>query len=94
MKMRIEPPAPIDAYVLVSENWYPDWNATVDGVAASVFRADMSLLSVPVPAGATVVELRFESKAYVVGKTVTFACLFLVLIAAVLPQVWRRRTNG
>lgn len=94
MTMRIEPPAPIDAYVLVSENWYPDWHATVDGEPAPIFRADMSLLSVPVPAGATVVELRFESRPYVVGKTVTLASLLLVIIGISVPQLWRRRTNG
>ena len=94
MNMRIEPPAPTDAYVLVSENWYPDWIATVDGETTPTFRADMALLSIPVPAGATVVELRFESKPFVVGKTVTFASLFLVLIGLCLPPVLRRRTDG
>ena len=81
-------------YVLVSENWYPDWHATVDGESAPTFRADMTLLSVPVPAGASVVELRFESKDYTNGKLVTFACLFLVVIGMFLPKVLRRRTDG
>jgi hypothetical protein len=49
---------------------------------------------VPVPAGASVVELRFESKAYVVGKTVTFVSLLLVVVALLLPQIWRRRANA
>ena len=94
MRMRIEPPAPLDAYVLVSENWYPDWQASVDGAPTPTFRADMSLLSVPVPAGASVVELRFESKAYVVGKAVTFSGLLLVVLVLILPQVRRRRVDG
>ena len=36
-------------HLVVSENWYPDWHATVDGKAAVVRRADHSLLSVDVP---------------------------------------------
>lgn len=94
MRMRIEPPAPADAYVVVSENWYPDWKAAVDGIAAPAFRGNMTLLAVPVPAAASIVELRFESKAYDVGKNVTFASLFFVVLLSILPQLRRRRNDG
>lgn len=39
-------------HLIVSENWYPDWHAEVDGKRAVVRRGDHSLLSVEVPAGA------------------------------------------
>jgi len=94
MSMKIDPPAQQDGYVLVAENWYPDWTATVDGTPAPTFRADMSLLAVPVSEGAVVVQLRFESRAYSVGKTVTFASLALVLLVLIVPQVQRRRSNA
>ena len=40
----------------MSENWYPDWHATVDGKPAQVVRAQFSLMAVPVPAGAQTVQ--------------------------------------
>src|SRR2546421_9438861 len=48
------------SYLLIAENWYPDWEATVDGQPAAVLRGDYSLLTVALPAGAKVVELRSE----------------------------------
>ncbi len=94
MRIRIEPPAPQDGFLVVSENWYPDWNSTVDGSEAPVVRGDMTLITVPVAAGSEMVELRFESSAYHRGKTTTFLSLFLVLLAIFGPRLVRRKADG
>ena len=94
MEIRIEPPAGQDAYLLVGENWYPDWTATVDGAAAPVVRGNVSLITVPVPSGARRVELSFESADYGLGRTVTSASLMLVLLGFVVPSVLRRRSRA
>ncbi len=91
MSIRLEPPAPQDAYLVVSENWYKDWKATVDGVQVPVVRGNVSLITVPVPKGAEKVELRFESGDYSVGRTVTLFGLLIVGVGLVLPGVMRRR---
>jgi len=76
-------PAPSDAVLSVSENFYPDWHATVDGTPVPVVRAQFSLMAVPVPAGARVVELTFRSEAYRRGRVVTLVILGgLLLLAA------------
>lgn len=93
MTITFADPAPQKSYLLVSENYYPDWKATVDGVETPVFRGNHSLITVPVPQGARTVELRFESAEYRIGKRITFASLFLVLIGFVVPVV-RRRKGG
>jgi len=88
-------PAPQDAFLSVSENWYPDWHATVDGAPAEVVRAQFSLMAVPVPAGATEVELTFNSAAYQRGKTVTFSILALLIAMLLADGVARlRRPRG
>jgi hypothetical protein len=94
MTMRLDPPPGDDAYVVVSENWYPDWKATVDGDDAEVVRGDMTLITVPVSAGAEVVELKFDSADYRIGKLVTFLSLVLVAVAVSLPRFVRRRADG
>ncbi len=88
-------PAAADAFLSVSENWYPDWHATVDGKPAQVVRAQFSLMAVPVPAGARTVELTFSSSAYRKGKAITFAILGLLTLLLLVDGAARlRRPRG
>jgi len=88
-------PAPQDAFLSVSENWYPDWHATVDGKPVEVVRAQFSLMAVPVPAGARTVDLTFSSAAYRKGKVVTFAILGLLTLLLLVDGVnGLRRPRG
>ena len=91
MSIRLDPAMPRDGYLVVSENWYPDWQATIDGDDASVWRGDGSLITVPVSRGASQIELRFESRRYHVGRTVTFISLALVVVGFVAPAAMRGR---
>ncbi len=61
--------------MVVSENFYPGWTATIDGRAAIVARADYSLIGVPLPAGAREIQLVFRSAVYETGKLVTLVAL-------------------
>jgi hypothetical protein len=91
MTIALDPAPPKLSYVLIAENWYPDWEATVDGQPARVLRGDYSLLTVPVPPGAHSVELTFRSRDYETGKAISLASLALLLVVAVVPIVARRR---
>jgi len=95
MTVTLDPAPPQPGYLLIAENWYPDWQATADGRPAQVLRGDYTLLTVAVPAGAKVVDLTFHSKLYELGRTLTIAslvALFIALLAAVaLP---RRAAHG
>lgn len=91
MKIRLDPAPEKDAWLMVSENWYPDWQVTVDGHAAEAVRGDVSLLTVRVPRGAREVEFQFESPDYRQARMVTFACLLLVVAGLAVPPVLRRR---
>jgi hypothetical protein len=77
--------------LLVSENWYPDWRAKVDGRAATVRRINHTLLGVDLPAGAREVRLRFDSPAYARGKIVSALSLLAAAGVILLPVVRRRR---
>lgn len=77
-------PAPDGAALIVSENFYPGWTATVDGKSATVSRADYVLMGVPLPTGATKVSLRFTSPPYATGKVVTQAAV----LGALLLMLW------
>lgn len=66
-------------YLLVAENWYPDWHATIDGKPAPTLRADGALLSVALPPGAREVKLVFDVPQYHTGELITFTSLLLAL---------------
>lgn len=78
-RFELDTPPARPVYLSVSENYYPAWKARVDGTPAPVVRAQMSLMAVPLPAGARVVELAFESGRYALGRAITVATLLLLL---------------
>jgi uncharacterized membrane protein YfhO len=86
MRITLEGAAAKPSYLLVAENWYPDWHAKVDGRATPVHRADHTLLSVVLPAGAKEVTFTFASAAYSKGKLVTL--LAVLVTVALLGASW------
>jgi hypothetical protein len=62
-------------YLLVSETWYKDWTAEVDGRPAPVLRGDHALITVAIPPGAREVALDFESPEYARGKLISLVAL-------------------
>jgi hypothetical protein len=91
MGLQIDPPASQAAYLVVGENWYPDWQATVDGEPATVLRGNVAMLVVMVPAGARKVDLAFDSSGYRLGKVITWIALAVTVAGLIGPAALRRR---
>ncbi len=67
--------------LVLSEIYYPDWKAYIDGKETSVYKTDYLLRSVLIPAGKHKLEMKFISKAFNTGKTLSLASnIFLALI--------------
>jgi len=82
-------------YLVVAENWYKDWRASIDGADAPVLRAQHTLLSVVVPPGAKEVSLEFRSPEYARGKLISLLAILVALAMIVLPRLRRRpAANG
>ncbi|HEX6309182.1 MAG TPA: YfhO family protein [Longimicrobiales bacterium] len=91
----------VDAYVLrvsadrpallvVLDNWYPAWQATVDGRAVPVLRANYTFRAVPVPPGDHTVSFRYVPADLRMGALISLVVLAL-LIAVVAGQAVRDR---
>lgn len=82
--------------LVLSEVYYPQWKAYVDGQPAPVYTADQLLRSVPVPAGNHEVELRYESWSLSAGIAVSLvAYTALVLLSITVGvQRWRKSRGG
>jgi hypothetical protein len=90
MRVSVTPAPTTASYLVVSENWYKDWRASVDGQAAPVLRGDQTLITVPIGVGTRDVELRFEPRDYRTGKRVTLVSLILLLGMGLVPPALRR----
>ena len=91
LKVALQGSAPAPEYLVVAENWYPDWQATIDGKPAPVLRAQNTLLSVAVPAGAKEVAFVFSSAAYAKGRMISLGSLAGVLVLFGMPLFGRTK---
>jgi len=94
MSVALDPAPDSASYLVVAENWYPDWHATVDGATATVVRGDWAVIAVPIPAGARKVELWFQSPGYALGRGISVASVGVTLALILLPGAIRRRKRG
>ena len=93
MSIALSPPPPQESYVVIAENWYPDWHAAVDGAPAPLLRGDHTLLTVQVPGGAKQVDLTFHSKDYEAGRTISLVSLVLLVVIAAGPLALARKRD-
>jgi uncharacterized membrane protein YfhO len=74
-------------YLVLSEVFYPGWQATVDGKEVPVLCGNYLFRVVPVGAGTHEVVLRFVSWPFRVGAAISL----LTLVSSVWFIVWKRR---
>ncbi len=79
--------------LVLSDNWYPGWKATVDGRDADVERVDYLFRGVRLGAGTHTVEFRYEPLSFRIGWIVSLIAL-LGLVAAVALGARRRARTG
>ncbi|MBW3533767.1 MAG: hypothetical protein KY453_00905 [Gemmatimonadetes bacterium] len=93
-RQRLRVRASGNALLVIADNWYPAWQATVDGEPAPVLRAYHTLRAVPLSAGEHVVELEYRSGVVRAGLLLSLGAL--ALLAAVGAGSWARgrRAHG
>ncbi len=57
-----------EAFLVLSDTFYPGWRAYVDGEEVEIFRANYLFRAVRVPRGSSSVEFRYSPLSYRVGK--------------------------
>lgn len=91
MSVSLDRTAPAGSALLVAENYYPGWSATVDGKSAKIGRAQYSMIGVQLPAGARKIELTFTSSSYETGKVITWIAILIALAGLVGGAFLERR---
>ncbi|MEP7384275.1 MAG: hypothetical protein ABI910_21540 [Gemmatimonadota bacterium] len=89
--IELDRPAPVGSALMISENWYPGWRASVDGKPGVIGKAAVSLMGVALPEGSRKIELTFTNPAYEVGKQVTWGAVALSLLLLGIGMIVDRR---
>ena len=79
-----------DGFVLLNENFYPGWEARIDGKPAPIHRADGIFRALRVTAGDHHMEFRFRPRHFALGAAVSLTTLTGYLLCVVW---WKRRRS-
>lgn len=90
LRLEVESDAP--ALLVVADNWFPAWQAVVNGTEAPVLRAYHTLRAVPVPEGSSTVEMTYRSSLVSWSawlSAILTAGLLLALAVSTVGRRWR-----
>jgi hypothetical protein len=85
-RIDVEIDARAPGYLVLTDPFYPGWEARVDGAPAEIVRADYALRAVRVEAGARRVEFRFRPRSVMTGAALTGAGLIAVALIVLLRR--------
>ncbi|MGI8913711.1 MAG: YfhO family protein [Chloroflexota bacterium] len=78
------------AYLVIKQSWYPGWRATVDGVPAPIYRADLALQAVAVPGGRHTIVVDYRPASVLVGAVLSALGALGLLVVAILGRRFSR----
>ncbi|HOJ20013.1 MAG TPA: YfhO family protein, partial [Armatimonadota bacterium] len=88
--VRIEVEATGGALLILADQFYPGWRATVDGEPAPLLAANYVLRAVPVPAGRHTVTMTYRPATFLFGLYLSLAAASLLLAVATATALQTR----
>ncbi|MBU1878145.1 MAG: YfhO family protein, partial [Chloroflexi bacterium] len=92
-RLVIDVSAAAPGLLVLSENWSPGWQATVDDAPAPVLHADHTLRAVPVPAGDHRVTMWLDPASLKLGALISAASLAIAGVLLVVAVTMSRRSE-
>jgi len=93
-KIKLDVDTDENGFLFLSEIYYPDWKAFVDGKEAEIYRADYSLRAVYLEKGKHTVEFIYESKGFNIGSKLSLAALSISLVLIGVFFFRDKKTSG
>lgn len=85
--VRVETSSQLPGFLILTDTYYPGWQARLDGRAVRILRANYLFRGVAVPAGRHRLEFEYKPLSFQAGAFLFLACLLVMM----LPAVGRRR---
>lgn len=68
-----------NSFLVVSDNYYPGWKATIDGKETRILRTNYSFRGIIVPAGIHRIDLFYQPNSFFIGVVISFLSLLVYL---------------
>ena len=81
--------SPVDGWLVVTNNYDPDWQALVDGRPGTIVRADFTFQAIRIDAGTHQVELCYRPRLVIWATLFSYVC-WLLLMVITMRSYWRR----
>ena len=88
--VRVHTSADADAWLVLSDTYYPGWTVTIDGQPAPLLRGDVLFRVVPIPGGEHEVQFTFDPPSVKLGLAVSLAALCVVVASWLLAGALQR----
>ncbi len=88
--VELETNTPAPGYLVLSDNYTPDWEATLDGRGVPLLRANVVYRAVALPPGKHVVSFVYRPRLFYVGAIISVTCTLALLMLALIPLLTRR----
>jgi uncharacterized membrane protein YfhO len=83
-----------DALLVLADNYYPGWEATVDDEPEAIVRVNHTFRGVPLPAGEHTVVFEYRPAAVYRGLWLGVGGLVVLLVAGIADILFHRRAPG
>ena len=91
VRIRVESDAP--TWLLLTDTYFPGWQATVNGDAAPIYPANVLFRAVAIPPGSSTVEFIYQPASWRWGVRISLAALFIWLVILLYPLRNRFKTQ-
>lgn len=83
-EVKVKATSKANSILFISDNYYPGWNAYVDGKLSKIYRADYAFRSVVLTAGEHIVVFKYEPQVFYIGLYLSFVSILVLIIVVVI----------
>ncbi len=78
--------SPQAGWLILSDTFYPGWQATLDGASVEIHVANDAFRAVKFPAGAHTIEFRYQPRSVLIGLVVSLASLVVITVGLIVAR--------
>ncbi len=85
LKLKIDD-NPSLGYLVVSDTYYPGWEATIDGKKTNILVANLAQRAILLPSGTHTVIFTYKPISFLIGALITMISMLIAVILLILPK--------